>query len=195
MIIIFTLSCVPQSRVINIRKGHKFTNLENVFKNINSGDTLHIYAGTYYTNNVLELNGKTDIRIIGHGKVQIYCRKISQNILLITNCKNITIKNLLVSFKPNTRSAGILGNSLYVKSSNNVNIINCHISDSQTCGLFLNACTNVYIKHCKIINNEIAGIYLRKCQNIHVVSNTLTGNQDAIINDDTNNVLTKNNSE
>ncbi len=178
------------SRVIEVGENKEYKNLHNVFKHVQSGDTVLIHTGSYVTNSKLELKNKRNVTIKGIGKVDIVCTDISAIILHISHCTNIKITNLNLrhSTMPG-QTVQCRGDVVYIFKSNIISITHCGLAGCGYNGVYASLSSFINISENYIHNNANAGINFWNCKNVKIILNRFKNNPADIVLKKCHNVI------
>lgn len=141
----FACASVKQSAVISVSPNDFATKLAN----ITSGSTIQLKPEKYVLNAPLLIDGKENVTIDGNGATLVM-NSLSENVVHLSNSKNIVLKNFKATHIEPSGPTGCTGNVIYMDNSDSVLVEKCDLNGSGIVGI---AAYN--IGALRVINNRI----------------------------------------
>ena len=156
---------------IHIGKDREYKNFKHALLSTDRIENIRFSfdEGEYETE--VTLKGYKNIEIVGNGNVVFYSVDENKNIISLSNCENICIKNIIFEYK----NVANIGNSyvIGIGDSKKIYLRNCFISNSKI-GL-----------HCFFSEVFIIDSIIYKCSfSIMLVSSNITVYNTSLINND-----------
>ncbi|ADE35644.1 NosD domain-containing protein [Methanohalophilus mahii] len=174
---------------------NNYTTIQYAVDNATSGDTIHVYPGTYSENVVVnkELN---IISVDGASATHVMAAASSDHVFNIS-ANNVTIDGFNVSGADES-DFGKMSAGIYLRNVTKCTIFNNILSNNRY-GIYLAASNNNNLTGNNVSENSVAGIHLDSSHGNYLVNNNISDNIDRGINIDlsnynnlTNNEITKN---
>jgi hypothetical protein len=111
-----------------------------------------------FTDNGLKLVNFKNLRIIGgkSNKTKLVSSIVTDDVLLLENCTNINLENLILVHEVGADSCE--GYVLILEKCNTINLYKCELDGSGAVGLYANQTKEIYGNKLKISNNATSGI-------------------------------------
>jgi parallel beta-helix repeat protein len=132
-----------------------FTNLQDAFESVESGDSLIIREGIYTNDKAMELWEKENVTILGEGECKLICNNIDDNVFWIITCKNVIIKNIHATHTQPAEGLSCVGNVFALDMGSGITIEGCDINGCGAIGVYIFGTTNICLKDNKIHDNTI----------------------------------------
>ena len=149
-----------------------YPTIQEAINAANAGDTIHVKAGTYYENIVVN---KTASLIGENRDTTIIDGRLKSGVVRVT-ANNVIVSGFTIKY-----GGSYPGGGISLQGSIRVNITNNKITDNMGPGILLNPSSSFNIIKCNlIINNEAQGIYLDASSGNIITNNVITGNSAGI---------------
>lgn len=183
-----------------------FPSIQAAINNVNDGDTIFVFNGTYYENLVVNksitLAGQDEeTTIIDGGGLGTVIHVTSNNVSIV----NFTLQNS--GFSSLLSGISVSSNHVFVNESIlKSNYVGLHLEKTRGCivnkcyvlnnhlGMYVETCENSSLEKSNIIANIEAGIYLKDSSGIEIRNNNISGNglYGVRIQNSQNNVMSDN---
>lgn len=169
-----------------VGEGRQFATLQEAVKSCHDGDTILVMEGVYRFDKAVELWAKNQVTIIGKGKVELICDNMTDNVMWITSCRDIKIKNIKARHTNPTKDERCYGNVFALDNSDNVTIENCDINGCGAIGVYILGGSGILLRGNHIHNNSLWAVqfngtgYLREIpdlEGLHFENNIIENNR------------------
>jgi parallel beta-helix repeat protein len=154
--------------------GQTYSKIQDAVDAASSGDTIRVYAGTYYENVMIN---KT-LSLIGNGSLDTIINGSKNGNVVTINADRCNISGFNVTnsgpWKPWPWVAGIFVNSNY----NNITNTDCNYNNWN--GISINSSNGNYISNCTFKNNYRDGINLSSSDKNTILNCTFLSNEDGL---------------
>jgi parallel beta-helix repeat protein len=186
--ILATAFCFGET--LTVGKGGQYKNIGDAIAAAANGDAIVIKSGNYSQSGSLYIEGKNGLEIRGEGKVNIACSQYLP-VFYITNCKNITIRNIhgFHSIKDPSVGKGMCGPGATIISaeqSTGITVLNCELNGCGQTGFESWSCDSIVLSGNYIHDNVNSAVaiyipYLKTTPDIRIENNRIENNFGPII--------------
>ncbi len=128
--------------------------LSDWVNNAPDGSSVYFQAGKYYTE--INMYGKKGFLLAGDGKVEIVSTNMDSDILSMTECYDITIKDLIIYHEPPVpEDYTCSGSVISMGACGNITINYCQLNGCGTHGISAYSVYNLQITHTEFFNNSV----------------------------------------
>ncbi|MDC0202007.1 right-handed parallel beta-helix repeat-containing protein [Flavobacteriales bacterium] len=167
--LLLILLCVPLI-------GWSQIDLQKLIDNTLDDNIIQFPEGRYLIDSPLEINGRSDLMIVGIGKCEILLTDLWDDVLKINNSNNITIHNLHLShFKP-LEEYQCNGGVIDVTDSRKIHISRCELEGSGTIGVTASKVNDLIISYCYVHDNTFNAFYFTDSKDILIHHCTIKDN-------------------
>ncbi|MCP4443235.1 MAG: right-handed parallel beta-helix repeat-containing protein [Aureispira sp.] len=156
----------------------KLTKVENVgieaLSNIASNSYIKLKAKTYELEEHILIDNKENITIDGNGATLIM-QSLSDDVVLITDSKNITLKNFKATHIEPQGPTGCTGNVLHIEGGADILVESCELNGSGIVGIAAYKTENLKVLKNHIHKNSEYGI-IYQGPSIEIIGNTFENN-------------------
>jgi len=168
LIIIVTISCKTQKEtiskfdkqevdkialVVHQENNAYFTDIDEAIETAVDGDTVYIKEGVYQLEKAIGVWEKTNISIIGIGNCKLICNNIDDNVIWVSSCKNVLIKNIHATHTEPSDGQSCTGNVFALDMGKNITIEDCDINGCGAIGVYVWGTTNIILKNDELHDN------------------------------------------
>ena len=150
--------------------------LQSVIDAARNGDTVVLSAGTYSSPVAITISGREDLTIRGEGDVRILCTDLYENVLTISDGRNIRIERIQARHAQPLNSYQCEGSVISAENVKGLVVTGCELAGSGSIGVDLSGCEEVEVSGCFLHNNTFAAFSLTDVSSITIASNRIMQN-------------------
>ncbi|MBN1413248.1 MAG: right-handed parallel beta-helix repeat-containing protein [Spirochaetales bacterium] len=143
---------------------------------LKDGDTLIINEGIYRFADSLEIKALKGVTIKGEGEVWILCRDVYQDVLFISECEKLTIKNLHLRHEEPLDDYECQGAVISIFKSDDIRLFQCEMNGCGAIGVSVYNSNNVIVENCLIHQNSFTAFYVSAVKNMLIRGNKVMNN-------------------
>ncbi len=149
-----------------------------------SGDHIFIRSGEYILEESLELWEKDNVVVTGEGNCKLVMNNQEDNVMWITTCQDVVIRNLHCTHTKPSEWEQCTGNVFALDMGRNITIENCNINGCGAIGVYIFGTKNVTLKNNFIHDNSLWAIdddgnrmqKVEKSENVTFINNRFENN-------------------
>jgi len=159
-----------------VGEGQRYANLQDAISDAPDGSTITIMPGEYYSENVIDISGKSRLTIRGKGHVELLTNNMQSDVIHVGNSNNIVFDNLTVRHTDPPKDTRCSGNVFSLWNSEDVTIKNSDINGSGVVGIMSYDQDGLTLENNTFHRNQYAGVELFHSRGVSRLNNNTFDN-------------------
>lgn len=165
------------SKDLLVGDGQRYETLQHAINDAKDGSTITIMPGEYYSKDVIEISGKSNLTIRGQGHVELLTNNMQSDVIHVGNSDNIVFDNLTVRHTDPPKDTRCSGNVFSLWNSEDVTIMNSDINGSGVVGVMSYDQDGLILQNNTFHRNQYAGVELFHSRGVsRLYNNTFDNN-------------------
>ncbi len=156
------------------------TDLQALIDQTPDHGVVRIPKGRYTINRGLVVKGRTHLSILADAGTQILLTDTDQDVLTITDSRQIRVFNVLMRHVMPLRGYECHGGVIRISSSREVVIANSELNGCGAVGISAQDTQDLTIEHCYIHNNSFNALYFSDIRGLRLWSNVIVSNANTL---------------